>query len=70
MSIYLKIHGISGSITSQAYTNWIPIHSAEFNVRLPVSQVVGDMNRRVGTARATDMLISKISDRSSPFILQ
>ncbi len=70
MSIYLKMQGISGSVTSQVYANWIPIHSAELNIRLPVSQMVGNMNRRVGTARATDMLISKISDRSSPFIFQ
>jgi len=67
MSIYMKISEITGNITAKNHENYIGLQTAEFSVNRSIKTNVGYINNRInGPATATEMLISKNLDISSP----
>jgi len=66
MAIYMKVQGVSGSVTSKGHENWIELDSVHFGVSIPVQTNTGDIRARVkGAPTVGEMHLAKSVDKSS-----
>lgn len=70
MSIYMKISGVSGSVTKKGVEKTIELDSYHVGSQRSVSQKVGSLkNRGVGLVRTGNVILYKKLDASSPTLI-
>ena len=70
-SAYMLIDGVNGSVTDKTYKGWIPLELLLFTLNRPVSMQVGQSYDRIrGDATASEFVITKPLDQSTPFIFK
>jgi len=70
MSIYMKLDGIKGNVTTQGYEGAIEIRHANLNFNRQVNTQVGNAsNRLIGAATLNPFRLEKIADSSSARLL-
>jgi type VI secretion system secreted protein Hcp len=66
MSIYMKVPGVDGSVTTKGYEKWIELTSLGFGVSRQVAMDVGNVsNRAAGLPQFSEVSVSKEMDESS-----
>jgi len=69
MSIYMKIPGIEGDVTTKGYEKWIALESMYFNLKKRVNMQVGKMHERQNSLpRFDEIEVTKYLDKTSPQI--
>lgn len=71
MSIYMYVPGIEGDVIVEGYNGWIALTMIEFDIKHPLHNKIGNgYNRSLGIATASEILVSKPLDKTSPLFFR
>jgi type VI secretion system secreted protein Hcp len=69
MSIYLKMNGIKGNVSTKEHENWIDVESIQWRVVRAISNATGtNTNWETSKTGISEVSITKMMDASSPLI--
>jgi len=69
MAIYMQVDGISGSVTTQGFQNWIELSSFQWGMSRPIGAVRGSTGREASNPTIGEIHVTKRGDASSVGLL-
>ena len=65
MAIYMQVDGISGSVTTQGFQNWIELSSFQWGMSRPIGAVRGSTGREASNPTIGEIHVTKRASAST-----